>query len=643
MDNLQASELYGPLCKMLLGAGQAHLFEGWDFEETNNIGQFFAQVQKLNEGYPGGITAYVNQAKKLLESSKRGDNPFVGFVPEVPTGATLQFDSPEYNEMEQIGMENVGSMAFTLVAGGLGERLGFSGIKVALPTEITTGDCYLKLYCESILALQQEACSVSGKPVKLPLAIMTSDDTHARTEQLLKTNANFGMEEDQIILLKQEKVASIANDQGHLARDPDNPYSLQTKPHGHGDVHYLLHSSGTAQKWLEEGRNYILFFQDTNGLVFRSLLAALGVAIKNNFSANSITGSRRAKEAMGAICRLKRDDGTSITTNVEYNQLDPLLRKSGFEEGDVNGPDGFSPFPGNMNQLLFRMKEYVKTLNTTSGMVPEFVNPKYADEEKTIFKKPTRLECMMQDLPSMFDDSCVVGFTTIVGNGLSPYEEEKMLAAMGSSDEIASDELKKPVRFYTPVKNNIVDAAKAQSAGKHPSCAASGEADMFATNSKMLLAAGVNVGMPTKRIWVGPDDSKIETREWPHIVLPPAVTVSMASLRKTFPEPARVKISSQSTLVLKGTGPFIVKSLTLDGVLVVDNGGQMAAVIEQCSVKTDPHEYRSIYQEGTLSHLAPEHIQIRGYDIARSKDAKVVSYNDETKALGVAFKKCKQS
>ena len=71
MDNLQASELYGPLCKMLLGAGQAHLFEGWDFEETNNIGQFFAQVQKLNEGYPGGITAYVNQAKKLLESSKR--------------------------------------------------------------------------------------------------------------------------------------------------------------------------------------------------------------------------------------------------------------------------------------------------------------------------------------------------------------------------------------------------------------------------------------------------------------------------------------------------------------------------------------------------------------------------------------------
>jgi len=31
----------------------------------------------------------------------------------------------------------------------------------------------------------------------------------------------------------------------------------------------------------------------------------------------------------------------------------------------------------------------------------EFVNPKYADEAKTVFKKPTRLECMMQDYPKV--------------------------------------------------------------------------------------------------------------------------------------------------------------------------------------------------------------------------------------------------
>lgn len=43
--------------------------------------------------------------------------------------------------------------------------------------------------------------------------------------------------------------------------------------------------------------------------------------------------------------------GRSMVINVEYNQLDPLLRASGYPEGDVNCETGFSPFPGNINQV----------------------------------------------------------------------------------------------------------------------------------------------------------------------------------------------------------------------------------------------------------------------------------------------------
>ena len=49
----------------------------------------------------------------------------------------------------------------------------------------------------------------AGKAVTLPLAIMTSGDTHDRTVALLKDNNNFGMAPDQITLMKQEKVASL--------------------------------------------------------------------------------------------------------------------------------------------------------------------------------------------------------------------------------------------------------------------------------------------------------------------------------------------------------------------------------------------------------------------------------------------------
>ena len=90
-------------------------------------------------------------------------------------------------------------------------------------------------------------------------------------------------------------------------------------------------------------------------------------------------------------------DSSCRTINVEYNMLDPLLKASGYPDGDENDKDtGFSPFPGNINQLLFMAKPYAETLERTKGIMPEFVNPKYKDKAKTVFKKPTRLECMMQ-------------------------------------------------------------------------------------------------------------------------------------------------------------------------------------------------------------------------------------------------------
>lgn len=61
---------------------------------------------------------------------------------------------------------------------------------------------------------------------------------------------------------------------------------------------------------------------------------------------NSLAVPRKAKEAIGAISLLQHTDGPSMVINVEYNQLDPLLRATINPEGDVNDETGFSPFPG---------------------------------------------------------------------------------------------------------------------------------------------------------------------------------------------------------------------------------------------------------------------------------------------------------
>ena len=101
-----------------------------------------------------------------------------------------------------------------------------------------------------------------------------------------------------------------------------------------------------------------------------------------------------------------------MTINVEYNQLDPLLKTTP-AGGDVADASGFSPYPGNINVLVFRVPDMAERLESTGGIVPEFVNPKWADAEKSKFKSPTRLECMMQDFPRLCKKEDQVGFTQL--------------------------------------------------------------------------------------------------------------------------------------------------------------------------------------------------------------------------------------
>ena len=305
--------------------------------------------------------------------------------------------TPDFKAKEALGLNELGKVGFVLVAGGLGERLGYSDIKIGLPTETTTGLSYIELYCRQIKALQTRYCVGNEK---LALAIMVSGDTVEGTKKLLQKNGNFGID---ITLMTQEKVLALSDTSGKIAML--NPYEVESKPHGHGDVHMLMHSSGTAKKWAQEGKKWLAFFQDTNGLAFTTLAAVLGVSASLDLDVNSVCVPRVAKQAVGAIAKLSRKDSNrTMTVNVEYNQLDPLLRATINPEGDVNDPEtGKSMFPGNINQLVFSLAPYCEVLSQTQGIMGEFVNPKYTDDTKKAFKKPTRLECMMQDYAKVLD------------------------------------------------------------------------------------------------------------------------------------------------------------------------------------------------------------------------------------------------
>ena len=47
-------------------------------------------------------------------------------------------------------------MGLVLVAGGLGERLGFDGIKIDITLETIQDTTYIKYFADNILAIQEE-------------------------------------------------------------------------------------------------------------------------------------------------------------------------------------------------------------------------------------------------------------------------------------------------------------------------------------------------------------------------------------------------------------------------------------------------------------------------------------------------------
>lgn len=565
------------LGKMLLEMGQSHLFEHWPEPGVDDEQKraFFDQVARLNSSYPGGLASYINTARELLADSKAGKNPFDGFTPSVPSGESLTFGDNNFVQFEETGVREMQNAAFVLVAGGLGERLGYNGIKVALPRESSSGTCYLQHYIESILALQDASSRLveGGSPKQIPFVIMTSDDTHARTLELLESNSYFGMNPTQVKLLKQEKVACLDDNVARLAVDPRNKYVIQTKPHGHGDVHSLLYSSGLLNLWRHAGLRWVLFFQDTNGLLFKAIPAALGVSATKQYHVNSLAVPRKAKEAIGGIAKLTHADGRTMVINVEYNQLDPLLRATGYPDGDVNCETGYSPFPGNINQLILELGPYIEELTKTGGAIQEFVNPKYKDASKTSFKSSTRLECMMQDYPKTLPPTARVGFTVM----------DIWLA-------------------YAPVKNNPEDAAKVPKGNPYHS-ATSGEMAVYRANSLILKKAGVKVDDPVLQVFNGQ-----EVEVWPRVTWKPKWALTFADV--TSKVSGSCSISQKSTLVINGSNIFL-EDLSLDGALVI-NSVIDAEVKVGGSVQNKGWILENVDYKDTS---APEEVRIRGFRI----------------------------
>ena len=504
---------------------------------------FVNQVNELDKACRGGIKDYIQRAKVLLANSAKKMNSFHDYKIEVPYDIPhIKVGDDEFYELEKLGFNELKNSVFVLTAGGLGERLGYNGIKIGLQTELLTLRPYIELYIESIKAYEDRVKKVEkvSSDWYIPFCIMTSGDTHDKTKAFLEKNSNFGMRKDQIILIKQNKLPAILDNDCHLALQNDK-FLLLTKPHGHGDIHYLLYQSGLAQKWINEGKKYMIQFMDTNALAFNCVLSTIGVSVKYKYDINSTFVTRRAQEKIGALCKLTDKDGKISYSNIEYNQLDSLFKEKYNGIGDIPNKDGFCDFPGNLNVLVFNLKPYLNVISETKGLVPEFVNPKYVDETRKKFKAPTRLETLMQDVPKLVKNNETVGNT---------YFDRWFC--------------------FSACKNNVHDACERLRKKESGESAFTVEREIFKYNEiimkDILGKLEVIKNEPENAVMI--EDIKITFG--PKIIVYPSFAASVTELRDKLNHMKKnIRMTNNSTLILKND-ILIDEGIDLDGYLVVD-------------------------------------------------------------------------
>ncbi|CAJ1014259.1 putative UTP--glucose-1-phosphate uridylyltransferase [Leishmania utingensis] len=531
------------------GLDQGHLFEGWPDTMDECSERQIALLMDLylfSNVYHGGITQYIRNGQALLaRESGEVDFAALEMPPLIFQAPSLHCRTAEMTALENAGTAMLRKTVFVLVAGGLGERLGYSSIKVGLPVETATNTTYLAYYL-------QWAQQVGGKEV--PFAIMTSDDTHDRTLQLL---CELNLEMPNLQVLKQGQVFCFADSAAHLALDDEG--KLLRKPHGHGDVHSLIYnatvkglavsdssdSTEPAQSlvnaWLAAGYESIVFIQDTNVGATVTIPISLALSAEHSLDMNFTCIPRVPTESIGLLCRIKKNNGDPwLVANVEYNVFAEVSRTLSNDGGDeVGRPTDFSPFPGSINTLVLKLSSYADRLRESHGTVPEFINPKYSDETRRSFRNPARIESLMQDIALLFsEDDYRVGGTI--------FE-----------------------RFsYQPVKNSLESAALLVAQGNRPYCATTGEADFYELQRRRLKAIGLPL-FYSSEAEVTVANGAVGVRLFPIIVLDAmcASSGSLDDLATVFPAPEKVHIDQRSTLVVEGR--VIVEDLELCGALVI--------------------------------------------------------------------------
>jgi UDP-N-acetylglucosamine/UDP-N-acetylgalactosamine diphosphorylase len=215
-----------------------------------------------------------------------------------------------------------GRAAVLVVAGGEGTRLGFDGPKGCFALAPHSGKSIYQLQAEKVLSLSRRV----GQSV--PLLVMTSPATDARTREFFQAHDRFGLEVDQARFFVQGTVPSLdRNGRALLAA----PGELLENPDGHGGVFTALVASGQLDRLRQDGITEVVYIQVDNVLAPVDDPELVGLA--SSEMADVVTKVVKKVDPHEKVGHLVRLAGRERI--VEYTELSPDQTRARDADGEL--------------------------------------------------------------------------------------------------------------------------------------------------------------------------------------------------------------------------------------------------------------------------------------------------------------------
>jgi UDP-N-acetylglucosamine/UDP-N-acetylgalactosamine diphosphorylase len=279
--------------------GQQHLLAGWDHLDAHARRQLIAQLAPLDFEELQRLHAGRQQKHALPDFAR---------LTSLPQPAESDIQLTQCRQLGAQAFRN-GEIAFLLVAGGQGTRLGFDDPKGMFPIGPVTGATLFQLHAEKILAIQRRF----GKP--MPLLVMTSPATHDPTVAFFTEQKHFGLPGEHVHFFCQGIMPALDYESGKLLLEA--PGRLSLSPNGHGGVLAALADSGLFDRLQQAGVTTISYFQVDNPLTTLADFEFVGRhRLQRAHVSTKVLPKRHALEKMGNLVIM--DGRCSI---IEYSDL----------------------------------------------------------------------------------------------------------------------------------------------------------------------------------------------------------------------------------------------------------------------------------------------------------------------------------